>query len=94
MEKLKVYIRPVTLWEFKNIKNATETAKKISCIYCQGVITVLWNWCSMFRSGDTSLRDELRLGRSSDLDQATLKELVEYNLRNNTWELVLDINVS
>ena len=26
------------LWEFKNNKNAIETAKKISCVHGQGVI--------------------------------------------------------
>ena len=30
------------LWEFKNNKNATETARKISCIYSEGVITELY----------------------------------------------------
>ena len=39
MEKLKVHIRHVMLWEFKNNKNATETAQKISCVYGQDVIT-------------------------------------------------------
>ena len=32
------------LWEFKNNKNATETAKKISCVYTQGAITERSSW--------------------------------------------------
>ena len=28
MEELKVHIQHIVLWEFKNNKNATETAKK------------------------------------------------------------------
>ena len=36
MEELKVHIRHV-MWEFKNNKNVTETAKKISNVYGCGV---------------------------------------------------------
>ena len=39
MEELKVHIQHVILWEFKNIKNITETAKEICSVYGQGVIT-------------------------------------------------------
>ena len=39
MEELKVHIRHVMLWRFKNNKNTTETAKKILSVYYQGVIT-------------------------------------------------------
>ena len=37
MEELKVHIRCVMLWEFKNNKNKTEIAKKN--VYGQDVIT-------------------------------------------------------
>ena len=37
------------------------------------------NWFSMFRSGDTSLKDEAIYGRLSDVDQDSLGELVECN---------------
>ena len=33
MEELKMHIRHVMFREFKNNKNATETAKIISCVY-------------------------------------------------------------
>ena len=29
----------VMSWEFKNNKNVIETSKKISSVYCQGIIT-------------------------------------------------------
>ena len=51
MEGLKVHIRHVMLWEFKQ-----ETAEKICSVYGAGTIndrTVL-NWFVKFRSGDTS----------------------------------------
>ena len=39
MKEMKVHIRYVMLWEFKNNKNNTETARKISSVYGQDVIT-------------------------------------------------------
>ena len=65
------------LWKSNKNKNVTKTAKKISGIYAQGVITdhQVWNWFSKFNSGNMSLRDGPRPGRSSDLDQDDLKGL-------------------
>ena len=40
-KKLKLHIRHVMLREFKNNKTTTETAKKNSCVFDQGVITDL-----------------------------------------------------
>ena len=96
MEELKVHIRHVMLWKFKNNKNTTETAKKIMSVYSQGVITKykVWNWFSKIHSGHTSLRDEPRPECSSDPNQNGLKELVECNPCKSTQELALDFNSS
>ena len=61
---MKVLRGHVMLGEFKNNKNATESAKKICSVYGQGVITEcqVWNYFSKFPSGDTSLKDEPRPG--------------------------------
>ena len=85
MDELKVHIWLVMLRKIKNNKNATKTAKKISSVYGQGIITDhQFQICFLkFRSGDTSLRDQPRPKRSSDLGQDTLRELVEYNLRKS-----------
>ena len=58
MDGLKVYIRHVMLWEFKNSKNAKETAKKISSFTGQGIISdrPVWNWFSEFYSSNTLFR--------------------------------------
>ena len=71
MEKLKVYIRHVLLWELKNSKNATKTVQTICRIYGLDVITdsQVQNRFLKFHSGDISMRDEPRLGCSSDLYQ-------------------------
>ena len=70
MEKVKVYIQYVMLWEFKIYKNPTETVKNISCVYGQGVITdrQVRDWFTKFHSGDMSLRNEPRPGRSTNLN--------------------------
>ena len=96
MEKIKVHIRQVILSGFKNNKNATETAKKISSVYGKDVIIdcQVRNWFSKIFSGDTSLRDEFRPRRSSDLNQDSLRELVEYNPCKSTRELALNLNAS
>ena len=96
MDELKVHIRHVMLWEFKNKKNATETAKKICNVYGQDIITdrQVRNWFAKFRSGDMSLKDERRPGRSSDLDEDALRELLESNPRKSTRELALVLNAS
>ena len=41
MEELKVHNQHVILWKFKNNKNATKTAQKISSVYEQGVIITI-----------------------------------------------------
>ena len=93
MKELKVHI-PHVMWDFNNNKNATEIAKKICSVYGKRVIIDLQvrNWFSKFRFNDTSLRDEPSPGRSSDLDQNALRELVECNLQS-TQELSLDFNI-
>ena len=56
-----------------------ETADKICCVYGEGTITdrAERNWFVKFSSGDTSLKDEPRPGRSSDFDGEALKSLME-----------------
>ena len=97
MEGLKVHICYVMLWEFKQGNNATETAENICSIcsvYGDGTITdrAVRNWFVKFRSGDTSLKDEPRQGRSSDFDAETLKALVECNARQSTQKLADKLN--
>ena len=95
MKELEVHFWHVILWQFKNNKNIIETAKKI-CVYDQGVIIEhqVQNRFSKFHSDNTSLKNELWPGRSSDLDQYALRKLVECNLHRSTWEFVLDTSQS
>ena len=77
MEGLKVHIRQVILWEFKQGNNAKGTAEIICSVYGESTITdrALRNWFVEFRSGDTSLKDEPRPGRSLDFDAMHAKVL-------------------
>ena len=91
-----MHIRHVMLWEFKQGNNATETAEKICSVYGEGTITdqAVGNWLVKFRSGDTSLKDEPRPGRSSNFHAEALKSLVECNARQGTRELADKLNTS
>ena len=84
------------LGEFKNNKNVTEITMNIFSVYSHWVITDRQAriWFSKFHSGDTSLRDDLKSRGSSDLDQDAFRELIEFNQRQSTWKLALDLNTS
>ena len=93
MGELRVNIRHVMLKEFK-IKNATKTSKKFPGVYGQRVLIdcQVRNWVSKFRCSDASVKDEHRPGRSLDLDQDVVRELVECNTPKCPRELALDLN--
>ena len=65
-------------------------------MYGEGTITdqAVRNWFVKFRSGDTSLKDESRPGRSSEFDAEALKSLVECNARQSTRKLADNLNTS
>ena len=65
-------------------------------MYGEGTITdwAVRNWFVKFRSGDKSLKDELRPGRLSDFNAEALKSLVECNACQSTWELADKLNTS
>ena len=95
MEELKVHIRHVMLWEFKNNKNATETAQNI-CKFIPKVSLLTTTSETGFQSFVLAicLRD---MNPVQDIHQTTikknaLKELMERNLHKSILELALDIN--
>ena len=69
MDELKVHIRHVMLWEFKNNKNATETVREIFIVCGLGVNTdsQILNWFTNF--GFDGRRDKPRPESSSNFNQ-------------------------
>ena len=94
MDEIKDHPRNVMFWEFRNNKNATETAKIFPCVHDQGVGTDCYvrNCFSQLPSGVTSWRDVHRPGNLSDLDQDPLRELLESNPPKSTREKAVYLN--
>lgn len=92
----KVHIRHVMLWEFKQGNSAKATAEKICNVYGEGLITdrAVTNWFAKFRSGNTTLKDEPRPGRPSDIDENLLKEILEQNPCQSTRDIAKRLNIS
>nr|XP_033324870.1 histone-lysine N-methyltransferase SETMAR-like [Megalopta genalis] len=84
------------LWEFKLGNSSVQTAIKICNVYGVDTVTdrTVRRWFKKFRSGDTSLKEEPRLGRPSDFDKDVLNELLEQNPRQTTKELAEKLKVS
>ena len=70
--------------------------KKICSVYDEGTITdwTAQNWLVKFRSGDMSLKDEPRPGRSWDFDAEALKSLVECSACQSIRGLADKLNMS
>ncbi|KOX68336.1 Histone-lysine N-methyltransferase SETMAR [Melipona quadrifasciata] len=96
MESKKVHIRHVMLWEFTQGNSAKATTEKICSVYGEGLISdrAVRSWFAKFRSGDTTLKDEPRAGRSSDLDDNLLKAILEQNPRQSTRDIAGRLNTS
>ena len=96
MENGKVLIRHVMLWEFKQGNSAQVTFDKICSVYGEGRKTdrAVRNWFAKFRSGNTILNDELRVGRPSEFDDNFLKAVLEQSPRQSTEYIAKRIHAS
>lgn len=79
------------IWCFGNKQgnNAKATAKKICSIFGKGLISDLKvrNWFAKFCFGDTTLKNESKAGRLSNLDENLLKAILEQNLHQLTRDI-------
>ena len=96
MENGKVYIRHVMLWEFKQGYGAQVTFDKICSVCGAGRVTyrTVRKFFAKFRSGNTTLTDELRVGRPSELGDNFLKATLEQNPRQSTRNTIKRMHTS
>ena len=52
------------------------------------------NWFARFRSGDFDLKDALRSGRPTEVDDDKIKAMIENNRRSTTREISEKLNIS
>ena len=52
------------------------------------------NWFAQFKSGDFDLNDKDRSGRLVETKDSILKELLQEDPRQSSWELVIQLNRS
>ena len=67
------------LFYFCKRKNAAQTAKKLRDVYGEEALKYRQcrNWFDKLRSGDFSLKDEERSGRSNEVDDDQIKAIIE-----------------
>lgn len=89
-------IHYVMLWEFKQSNSTKSTAEKISSIRSEGIITdrAARNWFVKFDSGDSTVKDKLRVGCSYEFDNNLLNTILEQNLRQSTKSIGERLNTS
>ena len=88
MEEKKQHFQHITLYYFKNGKNATEMQKKICVVYGEGAVTdrTCQRWSAKYRAIDFSLDDAPQSGRPVEVDSDQIETLIENNQRYTTQE--------
>lgn len=92
MENQKEHVRHILLFYFRKGKNASQAHKKLCAIYGDEALKErqCQNWFAKFRSGDISLKNEKRSGRSVEVDDA----LIDSNRHSTTREIAEKLHVS
>ena len=82
------HIRHCLLYEFQLKRNASKAHANITSLFCDVLSpTQCYEWFKRFKSGDYSLKDLPKKGRSQEVDDVVLKELIESVPRLSTVEL-------
>ena len=92
----KRQIRTIFLFQLKLGRKAAETARDINNTFGPGTTnerTAQW-WFKNFRSGEESLDDYERSGRPSDVDNDSLRALVNANPRTTVREPAAESGVT
>ncbi|XP_029652394.1 histone-lysine N-methyltransferase SETMAR-like [Octopus sinensis] len=94
MDNQKFYIHFVMLFLKKKCENAANTFKNI-CKVCDDAAgeSTVRSWFAKFKTGEFSLEDDSRSGRSSKLDVDVLKAKIEENSNIKTRDLAEELKV-
>lgn len=86
-------IRNVILFHWKKKTKVTETTKVINEAFPNAITSrTVRKWYQRFNSGDHTLTDRKRSGRPKEVNQEQLKDLIEDNPRQTTYELATILN--
>ena len=96
MENQKKHYRHILLFYFRKRKNASQAHKKLCAVYGGEVLKErqCQNWFDKFRSGDFSLKDEKRSGRSVEDDDDLIKAIIDSDRHSTTREIAEKLHVS
>ena len=95
MENQKDY-RHILLFYFRKGKNASQAHKKLCAVYGDEALKErqCQNWFDKFRSGDFSLKDEKRSGRSVEVNDDLIKAIIDSDRHSTTPEIAEKLHVS
>lgn len=96
MECRNEHFRHILLFYFRRGKKAAEAHKDICEVYGVDCLTerTCQNWFKKFRSGNFSLKDDQRSGRSSGVDDDQMKAIIESDRHITVREIADRLNVS
>ena len=92
----KEHYRRILLFYFRKGKNASQARKKLRAIYGDEALKVrqCQNWFDKFRSGDFSLEDEKRSGRTVEVDDDLIEAIIDSDRHSTTREIAEKLRVS
>nr|XP_033203677.1 histone-lysine N-methyltransferase SETMAR-like [Bombus vancouverensis nearcticus] len=96
MEERGAHFRHILLYHFRKGKNASQAHKKLCAVYGNEALKErqCQNWFAEFRSGDFSLKNAQRSGRSVEVDGTHIKAIIDSDRRSTTREIAEKLNVS
>ena len=96
MDNQKLHLRHRMLYEFHRGSTAAVATQNIYTVYSDKAVndSTDYRWFAKFQSGDTTLTDKPRSGRSVEFDDQMLDTLLHENPRQTTRELAVQLNCS
>ena len=90
------HFRHILLYYFRKSKNAVQARKKLYDVHGEKSLTErqFQNWLARFCSGDFYLKDALRSGRPTDVDDDKKTAMIENNQRSTSREIAEKLNIS